>query len=59
MVFYFHDLINRGAGGTTSESTLFLSSYIQNYLNLDVLMHLTCRSLSKEKIDQTLEEVFF
>lgn len=47
----------RGAGGTTSESTMFLSSYIQNYLNIDVLMHLTCRSLSKAQIDQTLEQV--
>jgi methylenetetrahydrofolate reductase (NADPH) len=48
--------INRGAGGTTSESTLFLTSYIQNYIGLDVLMHITCRCLSKEKIDATLEE---
>jgi methylenetetrahydrofolate reductase (NADPH) len=46
-----------GAGGTTSESTLFLSSYIQNYINLDILMHITCRCLTKEKIDQALEEV--
>lgn len=45
-----------GAGGTTSESTLYLASYIQNYLNVDVLMHLTCRCLTKEKIDATLEE---
>jgi methylenetetrahydrofolate reductase (NADPH) len=45
-----------GAGGTTTESTLFLSSYIQNYINLDVLMHITCRCLTKEKIDEALEE---
>lgn len=45
-----------GAGGTTSDSTLFLSSYIQNYVGVDVLMHITCRCLTKEKIDQSLEE---
>jgi len=44
-----------GAGGTTSESTLFLSSYIQNYIGVDVLMHITCRCLTKEKIDSALE----
>jgi methylenetetrahydrofolate reductase (NADPH) len=48
--------ITWGAGGSTSESTLFLSSYIQNYINVDCLMHLTCRCSSKELIDQTLEQ---
>ena len=48
--------ITWGAGGTTSDSTLFLSSYIQNYLNIDCLMHLTCRCQTKENIDRALEE---
>ena len=48
--------ITWGAGGSTSESTLFLCSYIQNYLNVDCLMHLTCRCSSKEKIDLTLQQ---
>lgn len=45
-----------GAGGTTSESTLFLSSYIQNYIHLDTLMHITCRCQSKEKLDFALDQ---
>lgn len=48
-----------GAGGRTSESTLFLSSYIQNYIHLDTLMHITCRCQSKEKLDIALEQAKF
>ena len=44
-----------GAGGRTSESTIFLSAYIQNYLQIDVLMHITCRCQSKENLDFALE----
>ena len=44
-----------GAGGKTAEGTLFLSSYIQNYLQQDVLMHITCRAQTKEKLDTALE----
>jgi methylenetetrahydrofolate reductase (NADPH) len=44
-----------GAGGKTAEGTLFLSSFIQNYLQQDILMHLTCRSQSKESMDYALE----
>lgn len=45
-----------GAGGKSSENTLFLSSYIQNYLHTDVLMHITCRCQTKEKLDYALEQ---
>lgn len=45
-----------GAGGRTSDSTLFLASYIQNYLQRDVLMHITCRCQTKEKLDDALEQ---
>lgn len=46
----------RGAGGRTSETSLFIASYIQNYINIDCLLHLTVRCQTKEKIDQALEE---
>ena len=44
-----------GAGGSTAESTMFLSSYIQNILNIDCLMQLTCRCSTKDNIDKILE----
>ena len=48
--------ITWGAGGRTSDSTMFLASFIQNYLHQDVLMHITCRCQKKDKLDLALEQ---
>jgi len=47
--------ITWGAGGSTSDLTLEMSGRIQRYFGLDVLMHLTCTNLSREKILRSLE----
>lgn len=47
--------ITWGAGGRTSDTSLFLASYIQNYLHIDVLLHITCKCQSLEKINFALE----
>jgi hypothetical protein len=39
-----------GAGGSTSEMTLELCSNIQQFLGLDVMMHLTCTNMPAEKV---------
>jgi methylenetetrahydrofolate reductase (NADPH) len=43
-----------GAGGSTAELTLELSSNAQNFCGLEVMMHLTCTNLPKEKIRKAL-----
>lgn len=48
--------ITWGAGGRSSDATLFLASYFQNYLQQDVLMHITCRCQTKDKLDYALKE---
>lgn len=45
------------AGGSTSDITLDLCSHIQNYSGLDVLMHLTCTYMTREKVLQSLNRV--
>lgn len=44
------------AGGTTSETTLDLCSHIQAYSGLDVMMHLTCTYMTREKVIESLEK---
>lgn len=39
-----------GAGGSTSEMTLELCSNIQQFLGLDVMMHLTCTNMPMEQV---------
>ena len=38
------------AGGVTSDITLDLCSHIQSYCGLDVLMHITCTYMTREKV---------
>jgi len=44
-----------GAGGTTSDLTLDLSGNLQEYLGLDVMMHLTCTNMPEGKVLDGLE----
>ena len=48
--------ITWGAGGSTSETTLTLSKDAQTYFGLDVMMHITCASLSEEKLRSALDQ---
>eukprot|EP01006_Ploeotia_vitrea_P033942 TRINITY_DN65671_c11_g10_i1.p1 TRINITY_DN65671_c11_g10~~TRINITY_DN65671_c11_g10_i1.p1 ORF type:complete len:650 (-),score=362.60 TRINITY_DN65671_c11_g10_i1:68-1969(-) len=44
-----------GAGGTTADLTLEISSNAQNYCAADVMMHLTCTNMPQGKVDEALE----
>lgn len=44
------------AGGVTSDVTLDLCCHIQQYSGLDVMMHLTCTFMTKEKIIDSLDK---
>lgn len=46
--------ITWNAGGVTSDITLELSSHIQKYMNVDVLMHITCTFMTREKVIDSL-----
>lgn len=45
-----------GAGGTTSDLTLEISSNAQNYTGVEVMMHLTCTNMSQEGLRGALDE---
>ncbi len=45
----------RNAGGSTSDITLELCSHIQNFSGLDVLMHITCTYMTREKVLESLD----
>ena len=53
----FEVKISRNAGGVTSDYTLDLCSHIQNFSGLDVLMHITCTFMTRDKVLQSLERV--
>lgn len=44
-----------GAGGGTFATTLDLCGHIVNYMGLDVLMHLTCTNVTRERVIEALE----
>jgi len=44
-----------GAGGSTFDTTLDLCGHIVKYMGLDVLMHLTCTGLTRERVIESLE----
>lgn len=44
------------AGGVTSDITLDLCCHIQQYSGLDVLMHMTCTYMSRDKIIASLDK---
>jgi len=45
-----------GAGGSTSEMSLEISENVQKYMGLNVMMHLTCTNMPKEKLKTTLDK---
>ena len=44
-----------GAGGSSSEATLEISSTLQQYMGVDVMMHLTCTNMERSMIDDALK----
>ena len=44
-----------GAGGSTRELTMAISEYSKTYFGVDVLMHLTCTSLTIAEIKSILK----
>jgi methylenetetrahydrofolate reductase (NADPH) len=44
------------AGGVTSDITLDLCCHIQAYSGLDVMMHMTCTFMTREKIVESLDK---
>ena len=49
--------ITYGAGGTSRDNTVSLSSFVQNSLGITALSHLTCVGTRKEKLPQMLREL--
>jgi len=47
--------ITWGAGGTTSDLTIEIATFIQKYSGTVCLMHLTCTNMPREKVDIALE----
>jgi len=45
-----------GAGGTTADLTMEISSNAQNFTGCEVMMHLTCTNMSIEMIDKALKD---
>jgi methylenetetrahydrofolate reductase (NADPH) len=43
-----------GAGGTTSDSTLSICSWVTKFAGTDSMMHLTCTNMSQDLIDTAL-----
>lgn len=50
-------IFDRNAGGSTSDITLDLCAHIQNFSGLDVLMHITCTFMTREKVLESLDRV--
>lgn len=44
-----------GAGGSSFDTTLDLCGHIVKYMGLDVLMHLTCTGMTREKVIEALD----
>ncbi|MCI5605391.1 MAG: methylenetetrahydrofolate reductase [NAD(P)H] [Clostridia bacterium] len=49
--------VTYGAGGSTSKKTAEIASYMENTLNLTALAHLTCVSLTREQVKETLSDL--
>ena len=45
-----------GAGGSTAKRSLDLAEVCQRQLQLTTCLHLTCTNMSRELVDQALEE---
>lgn len=46
--------VTYGAGGSTSKKTADVAAYMENELNLTALAHLTCVSLTREQVKESL-----
>lgn len=46
--------ITWGAGGSTKDLTIAIAEYTQTYFGVDVLMHLTCTSMTNEDLKEVL-----
>jgi len=49
--------VTYGAGGSRSDKTVELASYIQNTLGIDAVAHMTCVGSTKEKLLQVAEDL--
>lgn len=49
--------VTYGAGGSRSQKTVDIASYIQNTLHIDALAHMTCVGSKKEALLQVYEEL--
>ena len=49
--------ITYGAGGTSRDNTVSLSSYVQNELGITALSHLTCVGTKKDELPKMLKEL--
>lgn len=45
-----------GAGGSTFDTTLDLCGHITQYMGLDVLMHLTCTGMTRDRVIESLDK---
>jgi methylenetetrahydrofolate reductase (NADPH) len=48
--------ITWGAGGRTGDLTLEIAKNAQKYCSVDVLMHLTCTNMTKDKLREVLQQ---
>jgi methylenetetrahydrofolate reductase (NADPH) len=49
--------VTYGAGGSTKDRTVEISSYIKNKYNLDSIAHVTCIDSSKKEVEKTLKSL--
>lgn len=49
--------VTYGAGGSTSKKTADIAEYMEKTLNLTALAHLTCVSLTREQVKETLSDL--
>jgi methylenetetrahydrofolate reductase (NADPH) len=49
--------VTYGAGGSTTKKTAEIAEYMENELNLTALAHLTCVSLTREQVQERLEDL--
>lgn len=49
--------VTYGAGGSTSKKTADIAEYMEKTLNLTALAHLTCVSLTKQQVKETLADL--
>ena len=48
--------VHRGAGGSTSDLTMEICKTVQQYMGVDIMMHLTCTNMPSSSIYEALNE---